>query len=119
MLNTQGIIRPNFITALLTFIVDDMFLTTPMFDPPNATYRVVPNDLADHIPWMASINSRLPAGSNYTIEIGHNGNGNIGVCSCCVLPCLNPNDSRPNSTISISVRFFPKFLRNSDELTPY
>ncbi len=91
MLNTQGIPENLFSITLLILKVDDMFMTTKLWTSPDPTgnYRVVPSDLEGHIPWMASINSRLPAGSNYTIEIGHNGNGNIGVCNCCILPCLN------------------------------
>jgi len=89
---------------LLIFIVDDMFLTTKLWTSPDPTgnYRVVPSDLEGHIPWMASINSRLPAGSNYTIELGHNGNGNIGVCNCCVLPCLNTTYVHPRAEIDTS-----------------
>ncbi len=64
-----------------------MFLTTPSYTKSN--YRVGTSDVEDHIPWMASINSRLPVGSNYTVEIGHNGNGNIGICPCCVIPCVS------------------------------
>jgi hypothetical protein len=42
-----------------------------------------------HVSWQANLNSRLPTGSSYVVEIGHNGNGNIewavnadaGVCN--------------------------------------
>lgn len=64
----------------LTFPVDDMFLTSPIYS--GGTFRVEPADLAPHITWMAAVNAKLPAGSNWTMEIGHNGNGNIGVCYC-------------------------------------
>jgi hypothetical protein len=78
-----------------------MFLTTKLWTSPDPSgnYRVVPSDLEGHIPWMASINSRLPPGSNYTIELGHNGNGNIGICNCCVLPCLNETFIHPKGSI--------------------
>jgi hypothetical protein len=36
---------------------------------------------------MADINIILPAGSNYFIEVGHNGNGNIEVSSKWFLVC--------------------------------
>jgi len=59
--------------------VDDQFLETDIYDPAGTTYQNTPADLAAHIPWMASVNSRLPAGSSWFMEIGHNGNGNIEV----------------------------------------
>jgi hypothetical protein len=59
--------------------IDDMHLYTAMYIPNGTTFRVVPADLTAHIAWQASVNQRLPAGSNYTIEIGHNGNGDIDV----------------------------------------
>ncbi len=60
--------------------VDDMFLTTAIYS--GGTFRIEAGDLIPHISWMASVNAKLPLGSNYTIEVGHNGNGNIGVCNC-------------------------------------
>lgn len=57
--------------------VDDMHLETDLYLPNGTTFRVVPADVAWHVTWMANLNSRLPAGSNYTMEIGHNGNGAI------------------------------------------
>jgi hypothetical protein len=59
--------------------VDDMFLKTTTWD--GGDFRISTADLATHIQWQASIGSKLPAGSNYTIELGHNGNGNIEVIS--------------------------------------
>jgi hypothetical protein len=57
--------------------VDDMFLETDMYQPNGTTFRIRPADIAEHITWMVDINSRMPAGSKYVMEIGHNGNGNI------------------------------------------
>ncbi|KAK0106108.1 hypothetical protein ONS95_004612 [Cadophora gregata] len=62
--------------AMLSTQVDDMFLTTAIYS--GGLFRIEPADLAAHISWMASVNAKLPVGSNYTIEVGHNGNGNIG-----------------------------------------
>jgi hypothetical protein len=56
-----------------------MFLVTDLYSPAGAEYSIKPTDLAQHITWMASVNAKLPGGSNYFIEIGHNGNGNIEV----------------------------------------
>jgi hypothetical protein len=104
MLSTQGRTQnllPELELADKFQKVDDMFLTTKLWTSPDPSgnYRVVPSDLQGHIPWMTSINSRLPPGSNYTIELGHNGNGNIGICNCCVLPCLNETFVHPKRSI--------------------
>jgi hypothetical protein len=75
--------------------VDDMFLITDLYQvsplifnvfntdfdkPQGSTFRIRPADLQHHVAWMKDINSRLPRGSNYVIEVGHNGNGDIEVC---------------------------------------
>ncbi|KAK3349655.1 hypothetical protein B0T25DRAFT_247462 [Lasiosphaeria hispida] len=57
--------------------VDDMHLETDMYFPQGTTFRIRTSDLEAHKSWQADINSRLPPGSNYVIEIGHNGNGDI------------------------------------------
>ncbi|KAF1348161.1 hypothetical protein BDV97DRAFT_299295 [Delphinella strobiligena] len=57
--------------------VDDMHLETELYSPAGVNFRVRPADLEAHVSWMASLNARLPAGSNYFIEIGHNGNGAV------------------------------------------
>jgi hypothetical protein len=57
--------------------VDDMFLESDIYSPTNTTYQVTPADLAVHVTWMATLNKALNKGSNYFMEIGHNGNGNI------------------------------------------
>lgn len=57
--------------------VDDMFLETPMYRPQGQNYRVVSDDLAAHVDWQSTINAKMPKGSEYFIEIGHNGNGDI------------------------------------------
>ncbi|KAH7354667.1 hypothetical protein BKA65DRAFT_496769 [Rhexocercosporidium sp. MPI-PUGE-AT-0058] len=57
--------------------VDDMFLATSLYSPANVDFRVTPADLEGHVTWSAALNAKLPAGSVYFTEIGHNGNGNI------------------------------------------
>ncbi|KAL6708800.1 hypothetical protein ACN47E_002207 [Coniothyrium glycines] len=57
--------------------VDDMFLITPMYRPAGQEYRAKPDDLSVHVDWQAKLNAKLPAGSEFFIEIGHNGNGDI------------------------------------------
>lgn len=49
-----------------------------MFDT-QENFRCSAADVAHHITVMASINKRLNKGSNWWIEVGHNGNGNIEV----------------------------------------
>ncbi|CAG8980120.1 hypothetical protein HYALB_00013605 [Hymenoscyphus albidus] len=58
-------------------LFDDMFLTTTLFN--GGSYRVSTSDLATHIQWTGTVGAKMPAGSNYTMEIGHNGNGNIEI----------------------------------------
>ncbi|KAH7383568.1 hypothetical protein BKA64DRAFT_161550 [Cadophora sp. MPI-SDFR-AT-0126] len=57
--------------------VDDMFLISDIYRPAGRTYRITTADLDQHKTWTADIQSRLPAGSKYFLDIGHNGNGNI------------------------------------------
>lgn len=56
-----------------------MFLESDIYDPPNTTFIITPADLAQHVTWMKTVNKKMPAGSNWFIEVGHNGNGNIEV----------------------------------------
>jgi hypothetical protein len=56
--------------------VDDVFVETELYET-NKPYRIKPDDFKEHIAWMKDLNSRLPTGSSYVIELGHNGNGNI------------------------------------------
>jgi hypothetical protein len=67
-----GYRRINFNTQ-----IDDMFLISDIYQPAGNTYRVSTNDLAAHKSWLPRINAKLPSGSRYVMEIGHNGNGNI------------------------------------------
>ncbi|KAF2196788.1 hypothetical protein GQ43DRAFT_497778, partial [Delitschia confertaspora ATCC 74209] len=57
--------------------VDDMFLDSPLYYPGGTTFRVRPDDLSAHVSWTKQINAKMPAGSQYFMEIAHNGNGNI------------------------------------------
>jgi hypothetical protein len=57
--------------------IDDLQLATTLYQPDNARFRLRPRDLNAHVTWQAKLNSRLPAGSSYKVEMGHNGNGNI------------------------------------------
>ncbi|PQE12581.1 hypothetical protein CJF30_00002459 [Rutstroemia sp. NJR-2017a BBW] len=48
-----------------------------IYKPAGTTYRIGTADLAQHITFMNTINSKLNPGSKWWIEVGHNGNGNI------------------------------------------
>jgi len=74
--------------------IDDMHLVTDIYQPAGSLYRVVPNDMATHVSWVNGLNSRLPAGSSYKVEIGHNGNGAIENALT-----IDPTSCTPNSAI--------------------
>ncbi|VBB79645.1 Putative protein of unknown function [Podospora comata] len=57
--------------------VDDMHLATGLYRPVNTEFRARVSDMVQHATWQTNLNSRLPAGSNYFVEIAHNGNGDI------------------------------------------
>lgn len=57
--------------------VDDIHLDTELYQPVGGVFRLRTGDLDAHIAWQQSLNSRLPAGSNFFLELAHNGNGNI------------------------------------------
>lgn len=57
--------------------VDDVHLSTPLYHPAGSEFRLRPADLDAHVSWQADLNSRLPEGSDYFIELAHNGNGAI------------------------------------------
>ncbi|OCK84856.1 hypothetical protein K432DRAFT_319527 [Lepidopterella palustris CBS 459.81] len=71
--------------------VDDMFLETDIYQPSGTTFRVRPGDLSAHVSWLSNINGRLPAGSKYFMEIGHNGNGDIEAATNTGSSKCNPN----------------------------
>ncbi|KAG4438152.1 hypothetical protein IFR05_006363 [Cadophora sp. M221] len=56
--------------------VDDVHLTTEIYQS-TSIFRIRTSDLDAHATWQADLNTRLPAGSSFTIELAHNGNGNI------------------------------------------
>jgi hypothetical protein len=57
--------------------IDDVFLTTEMYRPQGKEYRTVPDDFSMHVAWQEELNARMPAGSEFFLELGHNGNGDI------------------------------------------
>jgi len=57
--------------------IDDVHLTTALYQPNTEVFRLRRGDLDATVAWMNNLNKRLPAGSNYFMEMCHNGNGNI------------------------------------------
>jgi hypothetical protein len=57
--------------------IDDVFLITELFSPSTGSFRIVSDDLDAHVTWQQKMNSKFPKGSNYIVELGYNGNGNI------------------------------------------
>ncbi|PHH84639.1 hypothetical protein CDD83_1620 [Cordyceps sp. RAO-2017] len=57
--------------------VDDVHLDTDLYRPQGSTFRVRTGDLDAHVDWQKRLNGRLPAGSDFWLELGHNGNGDI------------------------------------------
>lgn len=57
--------------------IDDVLLGTELYQPAGTTFRIRPGDLQAHVSWTKDVMLRMPAGSNYFIELAHNGNGDI------------------------------------------
>ncbi|KAF1961030.1 hypothetical protein CC80DRAFT_544427 [Byssothecium circinans] len=72
---TRGLFL-GFRRVYLNTQVDDVFVKTELYQT-GKSFRVAVDDLKAHVTWTKEVNSKLPPGSSYTIELGHNGNGNI------------------------------------------
>lgn len=76
---TRGIYT-GFRRVYLGTQIDDVFLVTTIYDKPNQPgFRLRPADMDSHLAWLDSVNARMPSGSFYFSEMGHNGNGDIEV----------------------------------------
>lgn len=72
---TRGIFAGKRKTYLNTQ-VDDVHLSTEIYYPANSgEFRLRPADLTAIKSWQEGLQSRLPAGSDFFIELAHNGNG--------------------------------------------
>ncbi|CAH0056825.1 unnamed protein product [Clonostachys solani] len=75
--------------------VDDLQLSTEMFYPQNIPeVKIGVTDLEAHVDWQTSINARLPTGSDFWLELGHNGNGDI-INSTLTDDDMNTNKCNP------------------------
>lgn len=59
--------------------VDDLQIATELYYPKGPDFQIVTEDLDAHAEWQKSINKRLNPGSEFWLELGHNGNGNVAV----------------------------------------
>ncbi|KAH6896743.1 hypothetical protein B0T10DRAFT_396872, partial [Thelonectria olida] len=58
--------------------VDDVQIATELYYPSGGDdFKIQIDDLESHITWQNSINSRMPTGSDFWLELGHNGNGDF------------------------------------------
>ncbi|KAH7007078.1 hypothetical protein EDB80DRAFT_764175 [Ilyonectria destructans] len=57
--------------------IDDIQLSTTLYSPANVDFKLRTGDLNAHITWQKDINSRMPAGSDFRLELAHNGNGDL------------------------------------------
>lgn len=77
-----------------------MHLATGLYSPAGSTFRIRPSDLDTIAAWQTAINTRLPTGSNYFVEIGHNGNGDIDNATT-----TEQNSAAPQCTPSEAVNY--------------
>lgn len=88
--------RGLFLGARKTYLstqIDDVHLSTDMYSPQGKSFRLRAADLAAHVTWTKQINGRMPAGSNYFVELGHNGNGDIIEAVSTDNTVCNPDDA--------------------------
>ncbi|KAF2132401.1 hypothetical protein P153DRAFT_364804 [Dothidotthia symphoricarpi CBS 119687] len=58
--------------------IDDMMLSTPIYNDANGTrYRVTPGDMSTIRDWVPTINAKMNPGSFFKPEAGYNGDGNL------------------------------------------
>lgn len=100
--------------------VDDMHLATGLYLPNGTNFRIRTTDLDAIAAWQSDIHNRLPSGSNYFVEIGHNGNGDIdnatsltaGATTCTPAYAVNYN-SPPDTALE-----FMKPIGSGSDLWP-
>ncbi|KAK7420392.1 hypothetical protein QQX98_002815 [Neonectria punicea] len=71
--------------------IDDVQLSTGLYYPAGKEFKLRTADIEGHIDWQNNLNARLPAGSDFWLELAHNGNGDfiaatalkgaLGICS--------------------------------------
>lgn len=61
--------------------VDDVQMSTEMYYPAGKIVKTTAADMDGHVAWQKSLNGRLPDGSNFMLELAHNGNGNLAAAT--------------------------------------
>lgn len=61
--------------------IDDVLLESDIYKPSGTTFRISVADAEGIADWVPSINAKMNPGSDYFVELGHNGNGNIEASS--------------------------------------
>ncbi len=62
--------------------VDDVHLETEIYQSTTGErFRIRPGDLGAHVLWQTNLNTRLPPGSNFFLELAHNGAGDLEAAS--------------------------------------
>ncbi|KAK4191039.1 hypothetical protein QBC35DRAFT_512775 [Podospora australis] len=100
--------------------VDDMHLSTGLYLPAGTEFRARVSDMNTHATWQTNINTRLPAGSQYFIEIAHNGNGDIEAATTkpnSAASC-NPNEAIYYDTPPDTALEFQKPLGTGTDVWP-
>ena len=95
-----------------------MHLTTDLYQPSGQSFRVSPDDLVAHVSWQADLNSRLPRGSAYFMEIAHNGNGDIETAVDNNGPCHPPTGIEYPDQIDTALEFM-KPLGTGTDIWPH
>jgi hypothetical protein len=70
------------------FLETDIHVTAN--DPDGARGRITGDDINEHITWLSSIQSSMNPGSNYFMEFGFNGNGNVERAQNITPSCPDP-----------------------------
>lgn len=88
--------RGLFLGARKTYLstqIDDVHLSTGMYKPAGKLFRLRPADLQAHVTWTTNINTRMPAGSRFFVELAHNGNGDIIEAVSTDTTACNPDNA--------------------------
>ncbi|RKK92466.1 hypothetical protein BFJ68_g15877 [Fusarium oxysporum] len=57
--------------------IDDIQLHAELYYPAGQLFKIRADDLDAHVNWQNNLKTRLPAGSDFRLELAHNGNGDI------------------------------------------
>jgi hypothetical protein len=57
--------------------IDDIQLHAELYYPAGQLFKIRTDDLDAHVNWQNNLKTRLPAGSDFRLELAHNGNGDI------------------------------------------